>query len=1200
MSRNSQTFSPPRAPKQAKVGNTPTATVHIATDGSIDVNTTNQTYADGPAKVGGVDALYICDGGCDCATVTHAVGEALQGMGVQLQEYQTPKPAAMVAGEIQVTHYATVTVELTLISGVMQLANTAVDILPKVEGDNSKLLYMGKREERLLGLESYADQLQRLVSDSIAKADESTMKGSTSAVTTTVRKLGTNHTKKQIFKKRFSTKPMIARKQRFGTTCVATNDCYTVDDLLNCGWEDWDALHPKKVQSDGICYVGKSNWQMTAGTEYLFEPRASSAYVTTGAIEQQDHDLACETVSKPVQCYDLEKNVRDWLGVSNATYQDTIVADLRVGPDVNRDTVRNLMVLPAVHLRVVNSTKAAVILGKNEVAQLELRRDEVLEPGPQGQGDRELILRRLDELLDQADLAGISQSGREELEDLVKNKAQDVWRLHLGPNDRALVPPMGIELINTDDSLPRPYMRKYTVEELEFWQKEMKALCKAGVIRKTAAKQLLPSNLVAKSHDGKRKQGEFRLVCDMRSRNANTKLHHWPLPRLDNITQHLKGSKYFGSADALKGYFQMMLQESCRHLTAFVTPVGAYEYCCCPMGQVNSAAHYQRCMQGLLGDLIYNGILQYLDDTLLYGKTEDELLSLWEKLFTILLKYNVKLHPSKVVLFSTHVTWGGKDVSEQGVRPSEKRLRTVRELVTPANLGDLMSFVYGAAWFRNHIPYFAECSAPLYDLWNKALAKHKRKTSRAASKIQLDDLEQWGPKEKQAFEDVKKGLLKAITLSAFDPELQTCVFTDASDLYWGLLITQCKPKDHLLPWNDQAGKHRPLAVESGRFRHAQLRWHTVDQEGFVIGEKLGPYTHWINGGKYRTAIFTDHKNLLAFFDHRARPATFTKPNHRRMDRWGLNLLSMRYKIRHINGEYNYVADLASRWGNQYAHEKLKTDAANLQKNMELNNTNRVSKKTLCKGLKGNWDLTNPVISTDMISCKKALRKPYPTTTCEFTSPDRDVDPDLLLPKKREWANIESIRKAQSQYSSTRPNHLVSNNQKIWTTAKGAYWIPIEATELQTAFYATAHQAASGHRGAKATLNLLEGRVWWPTMRKDVEKWRGHCVQCLKLQDGTVVPRPKGVQLVPERVGEVISADYIFIGTSGSDFQYILMISDKLSRVVELIPRISNHNSSDGWNCNMGQSVWTARVVNNRWWSALCKYRYGRNDTKTGH
>ena len=78
------------------------------------------------------------------------------------------------------------------------------------------------------------------------------------------------------------------------------------------------------------------------------------------------------------------------------------------------------------------------------------------------------------------------------------------------------------------------------------------------------------------------------------------------------------------------------------------------------------------------------------------------------------------------------------------------------------------------------------------------------------------------------------------------------------------------------------------------------------------------FAHWVNGGKYPAALFTDHKNLLALFDDKARPIACTKPNRERLTRWGISLLALRYEIFHIAGEYNYLADIGSRWGSRFA------------------------------------------------------------------------------------------------------------------------------------------------------------------------------------------------------------------------------------------------------------------------------------------
>ena len=53
-----------------------------------------------------------------------------------------------------------------------------------------------------------------------------------------------------------------------------------------------------------------------------------------------------------------------------------------------------------------------------------------------------------------------------------------------------------------------------------------------------------------------------------------------------------------------------------------------------PMGACNSGPHFQRCMQEILRELLYPGLLQYLDDSLLYAKDE---MNCWRDLIDILL-----------------------------------------------------------------------------------------------------------------------------------------------------------------------------------------------------------------------------------------------------------------------------------------------------------------------------------------------------------------------------------------------------------------------------------------------------------------------------------------------------------------------------------------------------------------------------------
>ena len=90
----------------------------------------------------------------------------------------------------------------------------------------------------------------------------------------------------------------------------------------------------------------------------------------------------------------------------------------------------------------------------------------------------------------------------------------------------------------------------------------------------------------------------------------------------------------------------------------------------------------------------------------------------------------MKLHPAKFVLYATNLTWGGKLVSKDGTRPNPQRCESITAMPEPEDAAQLMDFVYGVAWFRGNIPYFAEVAGPLYDVINEALEKYKKKRAR--------------------------------------------------------------------------------------------------------------------------------------------------------------------------------------------------------------------------------------------------------------------------------------------------------------------------------------------------------------------------------------------------------------------------------------------------------------------------------------
>ena len=96
-----------------------------------------------------------------------------------------------------------------------------------------------------------------------------------------------------------------------------------------------------------------------------------------------------------------------------------------------------------------------------------------------------------------------------------------------------------------------------------------------------------------------------------------------------------------------------------RHLTAFVTPWGLYEWNRIPFGLKNAPAVYQRFMGHVLEDVNHKICEAYLDDVLVYSRTFPEHVENIRKIFQRFKQYGVQVKPKKCSLFQKEVRYLG-------------------------------------------------------------------------------------------------------------------------------------------------------------------------------------------------------------------------------------------------------------------------------------------------------------------------------------------------------------------------------------------------------------------------------------------------------------------------------------------------------------------------------------------------------------
>ena len=200
--------------------------------------------------------------------------------------------------------------------------------------------------------------------------------------------------------------------------------------------------------------------------------------------------------------------------------------------------------------------------------------------------------------------------------------------------------------------------------------------------------------------------------------NRVTIKNRYPLPRIDDLFDQLRGARVYSKIDLRTSYHQLRVREDDILKIAFRTLYGHFKFTAMPFGLTNAPAAFMDLMNRVFQPYLDQFVAVFVDDILIYSQSEVEHEDHLRIVLQLLRDHHLYAKFSKCEFWLIEVGFLGHVVSASSVS-DPGNVEAVISWERPKSVFEIHSFLGLAGYYRRFIEDISRLAVPMTTLTRK-------------------------------------------------------------------------------------------------------------------------------------------------------------------------------------------------------------------------------------------------------------------------------------------------------------------------------------------------------------------------------------------------------------------------------------------------------------------------------------------------